>query len=250
MSLLAEKQDALGTSSWVAESLVQGQGHISFVKVNWKGMETGQKLRFALEQTGVARCWHTEGLARSCCATCSCCFYNSSVHWHKDHGIIDGDFVVIMMAKAKATGVTLLEKQLKGFFRFHLQEAPPPPAAAVVPPAPPVAPAAPASPPVTAWSQELEESLGDQILFGLFFTKRQTFLGKPARFASATCLLQFWSRWFIEQADAAAQATENEPWAKMKGWRCFCYNFKSSWVVICSAGSMGSMSWFFIQGWQ
>ena len=50
-----------GTSSWVAESLVQGQGHISLVNINWKGMETGQTFWFVLEPTGVARCWHTAG---------------------------------------------------------------------------------------------------------------------------------------------------------------------------------------------
>lgn len=52
-------------------------------------------------------------------------------------------------------------------------------------PPPPVAPAAAASaPPVTAWakdrkkerSQELEETLGEQILYAVFFTQADFFL--------------------------------------------------------------------------
>jgi len=69
----------------------------------------------------------------------------------QDHGIIDGDFVVIMMAKAKEA---------------------PPPAAAVAPPAPPVAPAAAASaPPADAAAQAAENELAIQSLCDMGFPR-------------------------------------------------------------------------------
>lgn len=124
--------------------------------------------------------------ARSSCELVAIVSTTLLVHWHKDHGIIDGDFVVIMMAKAKVTwatgGDSVGDPQLMGFLfkDLHLQEAPPaaPPAAVAAPPAPPVAPAAAASaPPVTAWAKDHRNwrKLWVSRFFMQFSSPRQTF---------------------------------------------------------------------------
>lgn len=167
-----------GTSSWVAESLVQGQGHISLVNINWKGMETGQTFWFALEQTGVARCWHTAGALLLW--TCRNCFYNSfSPFVLRTMVLLMVTLLSSWWQRPRQLGVTLLEKQLMGFLfkdfisrkprlllllhlrwrqRRRLQHRQ-------------------SQPEQKIWkrSQELEETLGEQILYAVFFTQADFF---------------------------------------------------------------------------